>query len=53
MTNWNATGTNVHMFTEFSKMSKYGSHMIKDFSNLVNSYIHFGHVTITLPKKDP
>ena len=49
---WNATGTNDHMFGEFSKMSKYGSHMIKDFSKLVNSYIHFGHVTKTLPKKD-
>ena len=41
------------MLTKFSKMSKYGSHMIKDFSNLVNSCIHFGHVTKTLPKKDP
>ena len=50
---WNATGTNGHMFTEFGKMSKYGSHKIKDFSNLVNSYIHFGHMTKTLPKKDP
>ena len=47
----NATGTNGHMFTEFSKMSKYGCHMSKDFSNLVNSCIHFGHVTKTLPKR--